>query len=203
MLATYALATAVTLQGAAGSAKPASSFYNFNLRSIDGAIVQLSRYKGQVLLVVNVASACGYTPQYAGMQAVYQKYQKQGLVVLGIPSNSFKQETGSDAEIKAFCTGKYKVTFPMFAKIDVAGKNPHPFYKWLVQASADTNPVEWNFTKFLVSRNGTVLKRFPSKVAADSAEVVKAIESALKAPQAGGMSSNPGGGRPTGATTRP
>lgn len=203
MLTTFALATALTLQGAPGPARPSSSFYNFNLRGIDGGIVQFSKFKGQVVLVVNVASACGYTPQYSALQAIYQKYQKRGFVVFGIPSNSFKQEAGTDAEIKAFCTGKYKVTFPMFSKVEVAGKNPHPFFKWLVQASKDPNPVEWNFTKFLVSRDGSVLKRFPSKVAPDSDVVVQAIEAALKAPAVGGMSSNPGGGRAHGVSTRP
>jgi glutathione peroxidase len=203
MLTTLAIATAMTLQpGAGGSAQPQSAFYNFNMRSIDGAVVPMRNFRGRVLLVVNVASRCGLAPQFEGLQAIYEKYRDRGLTVLGFPSNSFKQEPGTEAEIRRFCTENFGVTFPMFARVEVAGESPHPLFRWLTQATPDRKAVEWNFAKFLISRDGAVLRRFAPRVAPDSPEVIKAIEAALRAAAAPGMGANPGGG-PGLLTTRP
>jgi glutathione peroxidase len=158
--------------------------HDFTLKDIDGKDVSLSVYKGKVLLIVNVASKCGFTPQYAGLQALHQKYADRGLVVLGFPSNDFLwQEPGTDAEIKSFCALKYNVTFPMFSKIQVRGKNKHPLYDFLT--SKDANPdspgeVGWNFAKFLISRDGRVAARFAPADAPDSPKVIDAVEKALK-----------------------
>lgn len=155
------------------------------VKDIDGKDVSLADYKGKVLLVVNVASKCGLTPQYEGLQEVYEKYKDQGLVILGFPANEFgKQEPGTDAQIKEFCVSKYSVTFPMFSKIVVKGDGIHPLYKFLT--SKDTNPkfageIPWNFTKFLVDREGNVVGRFDPKTTPTSEEVTKAIEAALAA----------------------
>lgn len=161
-----------------------ASVLDFTVKSIDGADVPLSSYKGKVLLIVNVASKCGYTPQYAGLQAVYQKYAAQGFEVLGFPSNDFmRQEPGTDAEIKNFCALKYNVTFPMFSKITVKGKEKHPLYAFLT--GKETNPgfageISWNFNKFLVDRQGKVIARFPSGDEPADPKVTQAIEAALK-----------------------
>jgi glutathione peroxidase len=155
------------------------------VKTIDGKDVNLADYKGKVLLIVNVASKCGYTPQYEGLQEVYAKYKDKGLVVLGFPANEFgKQEPGTDAQIKEFCTSKYSVTFPMFSKIVVKGDGIHPLYKFLT--SKQTNPnfsgeIPWNFTKFLVDREGKVIARFDPKVAPESETLTEAVESALAA----------------------
>jgi len=160
------------------------SVLDFTMKSIDGADVKLDTYSGKVLLLVNVASKCGYTPQYKGLESVYEKYKEQGLVILGFPANNFFwQEPGTDEEIKTFCTTKYNVTFPMFAKISVKGGKIHPLYKFLT--SKETNPefsgaISWNFNKFLVDRAGKVVARFSSKDEPESGKVVKAIEQALK-----------------------
>lgn len=167
----------------AGSAIAADSLYDVPLKDIDGKSTTLAPYKGKVLLIVNVASKCGYTPQYTGLQAIHQKYEKQGFSVLGFPCNQFKeQEPGTDEQIKQFCATTYSVTFPLFAKIDVNGANRHPVYKALAgEASPVPGDVKWNFTKFLVGRDGKVLKRFESKVKPDAPEVTEAIEAALAA----------------------
>jgi glutathione peroxidase len=155
------------------------------VKDIDGKDVNLADYKGKVILVVNVASKCGLTPQYEGLQEVYEKYKDQGLVVLGFPANEFgKQEPGTDAQIKEFCVSKYSVTFPMFSKIVVKGDGIHPLYKFLT--SKETNPkfageIPWNFTKFLVDREGQVIARFDPKTTPESEDVTKAIEAALAA----------------------
>ncbi len=155
------------------------------VQTIDGSNVDLGQYKGKVLLVVNVASKCGYTPQYKSLQAVYSKYEKDGLVVLGFPCNQFGgQEPGTATEIKEFCSTKYNVTFPMFAKVDVNGDNASPFFKTLT--ATDTKPtgkgpVKWNFEKFLIGRDGQVIGRFGSGTKPDSEELTKAIEAALNA----------------------
>jgi len=160
------------------------SVLDFTLKSIDGKETKLSDYRGKVLLLVNVASQCGYTPQYEGLQAVYAKYGGQGLVVMGIPANNFGgQEPGTNEEIKQFCTLKYKVSFPMFAKISVKGADIHPLYKFLT--SKETNPefggdVTWNFNKFLVDRNGKIIARFETREKPEGEKVAQAIENALK-----------------------
>jgi len=160
------------------SAFAASSVHEFTLPSIDGAPAPLSAYKGKVALLVNVASKCGYTPQYTGLQALYQKYKDQGFVILGFPANNFgAQEPGTNEEIKTFCSSKYMVTFPMYGKISVKGADQAPLYKFLTDNTG--GDIKWNFTKILVDQNGKIISRFESKVEPDSAELVGAIEKAL------------------------
>jgi glutathione peroxidase len=160
------------------------SVLDFTMKSIDGEDVKLDIYSGKVLLLVNVASKCGYTPQYRGLESIYKKYKEQGLVIMGFPANNFLwQEPGTNEEIKTFCTTKYNVTFPMFAKISVKGGEIHPLYKFLT--SKQTNPefggaVSWNFNKFIVDRAGKVVARFSSDDEPESEKVVQAIEQALK-----------------------
>jgi len=156
----------------------ASSIYEFTPNSIDGAPAPLSAYRGKVALVVNVASKCGYTPQYAGLESLYEKYKDKGLVVLGFPANNFgAQEPGSDSEIKTFCSTRYNVSFPMFSKISVAGADQAPLYQYLTSTAGD---VKWNFTKFLIGKDGKVIRKFDSAVTPSSPEVISAVESALK-----------------------
>ncbi len=159
------------------------SVLDFKMKDIDGNDVKLKKYKGNVLLVVNTASKCGYTPQYEGLQAAYTKYKDKGFYVLGFPANNFKgQEPGSDAEIKDFCTLKYNVTFPMFSKISVLGEDQHPLYKFLTSKETDPNfagDITWNFNKFLVDRKGNVVARFTSKDTPQSDAVTQAIEKYL------------------------
>jgi glutathione peroxidase len=167
-----------------GETMAEKSALDFTMKSIDGDDVKLDSYSGKVLLLVNVASKCGYTPQYRGLESVYNKYKEQGLVVMGFPANNFFwQEPGTNEEIKTFCATKYNVTFPMFAKISVKGDKIHPLYKFLT--SKQTNPefggaISWNFNKFLVDRAGKVVARFSSKDEPESEKVVQAIEQALK-----------------------
>jgi len=141
--------------------------YDFKATTIDGRTQSLGRYKGKVLLVVNVASRCGFTPQYAGLEALYRKYQDQGLVVLGFPCDQFgHQEPGEEKEIKEFCRLTYEVTFPMFAKIEVNGDDTHPLYRYLKSAAPGllgSEAIKWNFTKFLVGRDGKVIRRYAPK----------------------------------------
>ena len=160
-----------------------TSLYDIPLKDINGKDTSLNAYKGKVLLIVNVASYCGNTPQYKGLEALYEKYKSQGFEVLGFPCNQFgKQEPGSNAEIKEFCTKTYNVTFPMFDKLEVKGPNQHPLYRELSgKSAAFPGDVRWNFGKFLVGRDGQVLKRIEPGVKPESPEVVKAIESALAA----------------------
>jgi glutathione peroxidase len=186
---TFALAGAAVLAAAFATVSGAAekqavpAALNFTMRDIDGKEVPLRKYQGQVLLVVNVASYCGNTRQYTNLQALYERYGKQGFSVLAFPANDFgKQEPGTEQEIKEFCTTKYKVTFPMFAKVVVKGEGQAPFYRYLT--SKETNPsfggdVEWNFAKFLINRKGEVIARFPAKLDPGSPEVVSAIEKAL------------------------
>lgn len=142
----------------------APSIYDIPLTLLNGTPATLAEYRGKVVLVVNVASKCGFTPQYAGLEALYQKYKDRGLVVLGFPCNQFMwQEPGDADAIQSFCTLKYNVTFPMFAKIDVNGKTAHPLYKHLkreARGTLGTKSIKWNFAKFLVARDGTVVRRF-------------------------------------------
>lgn len=161
------------------------SLYEFKMRDIDGNDVKLDAYKGKVVMIVNTASKCGFTPQYEGLQALYDKNKDKGLVILGFPANDFMgQEPGTEEEIKDFCTLKYKVTFPMFAKISVKGPEQHPLYNWLTNKA--TNPefsgdVSWNFNKFLLDRNGKVVARFGSKDTPTGETVVAAVEKYLAA----------------------
>jgi glutathione peroxidase len=174
---------AITALTAPALAKDAKNVLDFHLKSIEGKDVDLSQYKGKVLLLVNTASKCGLTPQYEGLEAAQAKYKDKGFSVLAFPANEFgKQEPGTDSEIKEFCTKNYGVTFPVFSKIVVKGEGIHPLYQYLT--SKDTNgsfagPIPWNFTKFLVNRKGEVVARFEPKVEPDSEEVTKAIEAAL------------------------
>ena len=157
---------------------PAETVHDFAMKNIDGGSMPLASYKGTVLLVVNTASQCGYTPQYAGLETLFEKYKGQGLVVLGVPANNFGgQEPGTNEEIKTFCTRNYKVTFPMTAKVSVKGGDQAPLFKFL---SGAAGAPEWNFTKYLVDKNGKVVKRFNSGVAPESKELSAAIEAALQ-----------------------
>lgn len=163
----------------AATAFAASSIYDFTLDALNGTPTPLAVFRGKIMLVVNVASQCGFTPQYEGLQALYMKYKDRGLVIAGFPANNFGgQEPGTNAEIGAFCRSKYGVTFPMFSKISVAGKDKAPLYQFLTQTGGE---IQWNFTKFLIDRNGKVIQRFESDVEPDSPEMVKAIEAALSA----------------------
>jgi glutathione peroxidase len=156
----------------------AASVHDFTMKTIDGHQQPLSAFKGKPVLFVNVASQCGYTPQYKGLEALYRKYKDQGLVVVGVPANNFgEQEPGSDEEIKTFCTRNYNVSFPMMSKVSVKGGDMTPLYGLLTKTGGD---VRWNFTKFLVGKDGQVIKRFEPNVAPESAELASAIEAALK-----------------------
>ncbi|MBD3792186.1 MAG: glutathione peroxidase [Campylobacterales bacterium] len=158
------------------------NIYDFNLKTIDGKETTLAPYKGKVMLIVNVASKCGYTSQYDGLQALYEKYKDKGLVVLGFPCNQFaNQEPGSEEEIQNFCRVNFGVTFPMFSKIDVNGDNTHPLYQYLKSQQPGilgTEAIKWNFTKFLVDKEGKVLNRFSSST--KPKELEKEIETLLR-----------------------
>ena len=150
------------------------------VKKIDGTEVDLASYKGKVVLIVNVASRCGYTGQYAGLQKLYDAYKDKGLVVLGFPANEFgSQEPGTDAEIATFCSSKYGVTFDMFSKIVVKGADKSPLYKTLTESADPKGEVGWNFEKFLIGRDGKVVGRYKSGVAPDDATLKAAIETAL------------------------
>jgi glutathione peroxidase len=161
----------------------ATSLYDIPLKDINGKDTSLKQYKGKVLMIVNVASKCGNTPQYKGLQALQDKYKEQGFVVLGFPCNQFGgQEPGSNADIQEFCTKNYNVSFPMFDKLDVKGANQHALYKELSgKDSPYPGDVKWNFGKFLVGRDGKIVKRIEPGVKPESPEVVAAVESTLAA----------------------
>lgn len=191
MLKLVALFTALAIMGITASVTHSqektgdgkAAVLNFKMKTIDGKDTDLSQYKGKVVMVVNVASKCGLTPQYKGLQALYAKYKDKGLVIIGVPANEFGgQEPGTDEEIAKFCSSKYDVTFPMLSKVVVKGKGICPLYAFLT--SKATNPsfggeIQWNFTKFLVSRQGEVVNRFEPRVSPDSKEIVGAIEAEL------------------------
>ena len=167
----------------AGTLLAASGIYTFTLNSINGTPAPLANYKGKVALVVNVASQCGYTPQYSALEATYEKYKDQGFVILGFPANNFgAQEPGTNEEIKTFCTRKYSVTFPMYSKISVKGADQSPLYAYLTKNTGPgiAGEIKWNFTKFLVDRSGNVVQRFEPAVTPDSNEMLAAIEKQLK-----------------------
>lgn len=161
----------------------AGSIHDIAVKDIDGKDAALGAYKGRVVLIVNVASRCGYTKQYTGLEAIHQKYKDKGFVVLGFPCNQFGgQEPGTNEEIKEFCSSKFNVTFPLFDKIEVNGEKRHPLYVALAgKDSPFPGDIKWNFNKFLIGKDGRILQRFDSKVAPESEEMRKAIESALAA----------------------
>ena len=162
----------------------AKSMYDFTLKNSKGQDVKLEEFRGQVVMLVNVASKCGYTPQYEGLQKIYERYRAQGFTILAFPANNFgAQEPGTNEEIQEFCRINYGVTFPVFSKISVKGEDQHPLYKYLT--GRDTNPefagdIKWNFGKFLVGRDGRVVARFDSADKPEDAKVTQAIEHALK-----------------------
>jgi glutathione peroxidase len=154
--------------------------YDFQVKTIDGKEVSLSQYKGKALVIVNTASQCGYTPQYKGLEQLYQAYRAKGLEVLAFPSNDFGgQEPGADTEIKKFCELNYKTTFPLFSKIPVKGAAAHPLYKYLTALPKNGGEVSWNFNKFLVTPEGEVVAHFPSKVDPLSEDMKKQVEAIL------------------------
>ncbi len=168
---------------AMSTALAAANIQDIPLQDIDGKATSLKAYGGKVVLLVNVASKCGYTPQYKGLEALYRKYKDQGLVVIGVPCNDFgAQEPGSAEEIKQFCSTKYEVTFPLMTKVHVKGAEQHPLYTALTgKDAAFPGEVGWNFGKFLVGRDGKVIARYDSKVTPESKELNEAIQAALKA----------------------
>ena len=176
----FAASLAITLSASAADRQDALDFQTL---SIDGKPVDLEQYRGKVVLVVNVASQCGLTPQYAGLQAMYEKYKDQGLVILGFPSNQFgQQEPGSNKEIAQFCSEKYDVSFPMFAKIDVNGDDAAPLYQYLTRQDAKpagAGKISWTFEKFLVDRQGNVAGRFAPRTRPDDEQLVAAVEAEL------------------------
>ena len=156
---------------------------NFTMNSLDGKPINLSKYQGKVVLMVNTASKCGYTPQYKGLQALHEKYKDKGLAILGFPANNFgEQEPGTDSDIATFCEKNYGVTFDMFSKVSVKGDDQCELYKHLTSAKTDpkfAGDIKWNFEKFLIARDGTIVNRFGSKATPESDEVIKAIETEL------------------------
>lgn len=160
-------------------------FYQFVMADIDGKDISLSNYEDKVVLVVNVASKCGFTPQYEGLEKIYLKYKGRGFLILGFPSNDFmEQEPGSNEEIKSFCSLTYGVTFPMFSKIKVKGKDIHPLYQYLTGKEANprySGIITWNFNKFLIDRKGNIINRFESAVKPEDKILTDAIEAALEA----------------------
>lgn len=164
-----------------GQAAEPSDIYEFSADSIDGKHVDLSQYKGKVVLIVNTASKCGFTPQYASLQSLYEKYKDQGFAVLGFPSNDFAwQEPGSNEDIKEFCDLRFKVKFDLFSKVKVKGKGAHPLFRYLTQSPGFEGDISWNFNKFLIGPDGRVAARYGSRVDPLDAEVSAKLESLLK-----------------------
>ncbi|WP_041320926.1 glutathione peroxidase [Hyphomicrobium denitrificans] len=177
----------VAMWTAASSVTPSNPVtglaYDFEFTGIDGNSMPLSAFRGKVLLIVNTASFCGYTKQYAGLQKLWSRYEKAGLVVIGVPSNDFgEQEPKSEGEIKTFCQGAFGVTFPLTSKQHVVGVDAHPFYKWAAGAMGPAGTPNWNFHKYLVDRDGRLLWSFSTKLPPESAEITGAIEKALAGP---------------------
>jgi glutathione peroxidase len=161
----------------------ADSVHDFTVKSIDGKEVSLSEYKGKAMLIVNVASRCGYTKQYSNLVKLHQQYKDKGLVVMGFPANNYgKQEPGSDAEIKQFCSSKFDVDFPMFSKVSVKGADKHELFKHLTAAKNPdfTGDIKWNFEKILVDKDGKVVRRFRSNAKPDGPEITGAVDKVLK-----------------------
>jgi glutathione peroxidase len=178
-----ALSCAFAALTAAEDPAMASPVLKTTMNDINGKPYDFSQNQGKVIMLVNVASRCGNTPQYAGLEDLYNKYKDKGLVIIGIPANNFgAQEPGTDAEIQTFCTSKYQVTFPMLSKVSVKGDDICPLYQYLTTQSPNPGPVTWNFAKFLVGRNGQVVDRFDPKTKPDDAKLVSSVEAALAAP---------------------
>jgi glutathione peroxidase len=178
LFASLAAAASLALTSMSLSADPVQSLYELKVDSLDGKPVDLGQYKGHVVLVVNVASKCGFTPQYAGLEKLYLDYKDKGFVILGFPANDFgHQEPGTPQEIATFCSSKYNVTFPMFEKVVTKGPGQSPVYQFLTTGFPAPT---WNFCKYLVDPNGKVLKEFPSKVKPQDKELIDAIDAALK-----------------------
>lgn len=184
LLTAVVLATAAVLAFAPKNETPmavskATSVYEFQLKDIDGKPVSLSAYKGKVLLIVNTASQCGLTPQYKSLEAFYREYSSKGVVVLGFPANNFMgQEPGTEAEIKQFCKSKYEVSFPMFSKISVKGDDAHPLYQYLTSTTKEAP--KWNFHKYLIGKDGKVIRSFGPRTTVDEAEFRQAVDALLK-----------------------
>jgi glutathione peroxidase len=161
------------------------SAYDFEFTGIDGKPLKLSAWRGKVLLIVNTASLCGYTGQYAGLQNLWTRFANAGLVIIGVPSNDFGgQEPKPEAEIEAFCAGTFGVTFPLTAKEHVTGPNAHPFFKWAAEAAGPGGAPNWNFHKYLIGRDGRLFRSFSTKLPPESPEIVSWIEMALAEPEA-------------------
>lgn len=181
-LAAVAALLAAPLGFAAGAAEDgtAKTAWDFTFRSIDGKPMPLSGYRGEVLLVVNTASMCGFTKQYAGLQALHDKYEAQGFKVVGVPSNDFGgQEPGSTEEIKQFCEVSFGIDFPMTAKYPVTGADAHPFYRWIADTLGESKAPRWNFYKYLLAPDGTIAAAWPSTVKPDSRTVTDTVETLL------------------------
>lgn len=180
----FAATAAIAVIAAAPAAM--NSAYDIKMTSIDGKPLPLARYKGQVMMVVNTASFCGYTPQYEALQKVHETYKAKGFTVLGVPSGDFKgQEYGSNKEIAQFCESKFGIRFPMAEKASVVGPNAAPFYRWAAAELGPDKVPKWNFHKYLVGRDGKLIAAFPSKVKPDDPQVMAAIEKALATPKRG------------------
>ena len=163
-----------------GGGAMATNAHDFSFDAIEGGPLPMSSFKGKAVLVVNTASFCGFTPQYEGLQALWQDYQDKGLVVLGVPANNFgAQEPGSDQEIKRFCEANYAVDFPLTAKVSVAGRDAHPFYKWAETTLGASSAPKWNFHKYLVDAEGNLVAAFPTSVKPRSAQLIEAVDKAL------------------------
>ena len=153
--------------------------YDYEFKGLEGNIIKLSKYKGKVIVVVNVASRCGYTPQYDGLQLLWSNYKNKDLVVLGVPTNNFRQEPGSNKEIKDFCETNFGITFPMTEKTNVIGGNSHPFYKWAKKDFGISAIPKWNFHKIIIGKNGKVIDTFSSITKPSSKKFLKVIESLI------------------------
>ncbi|WP_342350018.1 glutathione peroxidase [uncultured Nitrospira sp.] len=161
--------------------RPASQIYNFTMEDIDNKARSLNEFKGQVIMIVNTASFCGNTPQYAGLQTLYERYRDQGFTILAFPANDFgKQEPGDNKEIAEFCYTKYSLEFPLFSKITVIGEQKHPLYRYLTEDTNFKGEITWNFQKFLVNREGTVIARYDPKQKPLSPQIVDDIENTLR-----------------------
>ena len=180
LLFTALLLSVCSVAVAVAEEKMPDKVLDFSLDDIDGKPYALAQHKGQVVLLVNVASACGYTPQYKGLQELYTKYHDKGLTVIGVPANEFgAQEPGSNSEIKQFCSSKFHVTFPMLGKVVVKGEGICPLYQFLTTKGPNPGPISWNFNKYLVDRKGDVIQRFESKVGPEDPKMIEAVEAAL------------------------
>jgi glutathione peroxidase len=175
-------AIATQRPGVAAEGEQSGNAFQFQFTAIDGGAMPLDQFRGKALLVVNTASYCGYTPQYEGLQKLWEKYGEQGLVVIGVPSNDFgEQEPGDETKIEAFCSGQFGITFPLTQKYAVKGKNAHPFYQWAARAAG--NAPGWNFYKYLVSRDGRLAAWFPTSTAPGAKLVTDRIEAELAKPK--------------------